>query len=59
MALCPFCQTDIPFAAIKCPNCTANLEGNQQWDSTRRLQIKVVLVGLVVAVGVVVWLMNQ
>lgn len=59
MALCPFCQSDIPFAATKCPNCTANLEGNQQWDSTRRLQVKVVLIGLVVAVVVVVWLMNQ
>ena len=59
MALCPFCQTDIPFAARKCPNCTADLDGNQEWDSTRRLQVKVVGIGLIVVGIFVVWLMNQ
>ena len=24
---CPFCQTSIPDAAIRCPNCTSELEG--------------------------------
>lgn len=23
---CPFCQTEIPLAAARCPNCTSNLE---------------------------------
>ncbi|HEX5429596.1 MAG TPA: large conductance mechanosensitive channel protein MscL [Patescibacteria group bacterium] len=23
---CPFCQTLIPIAAVKCPNCTSNLQ---------------------------------
>ena len=26
---CPFCQTDIPLEATRCPNCTSQLEGAQ------------------------------
>ena len=24
---CPYCQTEIPIAAVRCPNCTSQLEG--------------------------------
>jgi large conductance mechanosensitive channel len=26
MKACPFCATDIPLSAKRCPNCTSNLE---------------------------------
>jgi large conductance mechanosensitive channel len=28
--LCPFCQTDIPLAASRCPHCTSQLEAAEQ-----------------------------
>lgn len=30
--VCPFCSTDIPFKAARCPNCTSQLEGQPAGD---------------------------
>lgn len=28
--VCPFCQSEIPIAATRCPHCTSQLEGAEQ-----------------------------
>jgi large conductance mechanosensitive channel len=32
---CPFCATDIPIPAMRCPNCTSQLDGSRNVSSDR------------------------
>jgi len=56
MANCPFCKKKVNSTALRCPYCTSHLEGNAQWELSKKIEGIGCLIMIVLVVGFVIYI---